>query len=251
MASTRTITDKIDVEQSFQDLVTVKGGTYSNEQVADLFSQNLCLREANIKYRTWVHTLVGLVIFLVLSNMAALLVAVRVSKSTMVNPTSGALTIQGSDIRVSTVATGEEHIFTLQEDDYVCVSADELGDMWDSTMTGTPTSAIINTYDENGEIKNIDGVSFVATGSKFNDTHMCLMASNGHDEICADLTSDRCHKEGRALSNLERNKPTTRKKTRTEGSKEIASHLERKHRSLFTFIGSGFHIVVPIGWVGV
>jgi hypothetical protein len=208
LSSTKTITDKkIDVEQSLQEIVTVNGGTcYSNEQMADLFSQNLCLREANIKHRTWIHALTGLVMFLTISNMAALLVAVRISKSLLVDPTSGALTIQGSNTRVSTIATGEEHVFTwLEGADHVCVSYGELGQMWNSTMTGTPTSAVFNTVDENGEIKSINGLSFVATGSLVNDTHMCLMASDGHSQKCADFTSDNCGNDGRrALENKRR-----------------------------------------------
>jgi hypothetical protein len=152
MSSTnKTVTNTIDVEQSIHELVTVNGGAFSDEQVADLFSKNCLLQEDNIKRRTWIHALTGLVIFLGIFNVASLLVAIRVSKSTLVNPTSGALTIPGSNACVSAVAAGEEHVITMQ-DDHRCVNSDEMERMWNSAMAGTPASALQNFVDKNQAI---------------------------------------------------------------------------------------------------
>jgi hypothetical protein len=112
----KTVTDAIDVEQSIHELVTVNRGAFSDEQASDLFSKNCLFQEDNVKRRTWIHALTGLVIFLGVFNVASLLVAVRISKSALVNPTSDTLTIPGSNTCVFAVAAGEERVITTQDD---------------------------------------------------------------------------------------------------------------------------------------
>jgi hypothetical protein len=97
-------------------------------------------------------------------------------------------------------------------------------------MTGTPNSAVFNSVDGNRETRSVDGLSFVATGSTFDEAHMCIMASDGCNKICAGLTSDRCSKEGHALSNLEHK--SAHKTKRSKGSKETVRHLKRKQQGL-------------------
>ena len=202
---------------------------FNDKVLADLSSENRILRDDNIRRTTWLYALTGLVGLLAISNTAALLVAVRLSNSMSVDPMTGALTHLGSDTPVSTIATGNEHVFTLPEDGNVmCVSTDEIGHIWDSTMTGTPTTAVFKQADETAEINGEAGLSLTASGSFFNGTLACLTSSDQSFQMCFDLASNTCNTEGRALSKIESN-PTPKR------SMETLSYLECKQRSLFTF----------------
>jgi hypothetical protein len=116
MSSIKTVT-KVD-----QSMAANRGLTCSEEHtLADLLGQKHRLGEANIKRRTRVRALSHkpflLVVFLAISNMASLIVAACITNNTLVDPALGALTIQGSDDRLSAVAAGVEHLFTWPKDD--------------------------------------------------------------------------------------------------------------------------------------
>lgn len=174
--TTSTGKSKIDVEQAIHELVSAKGGTFSNEQVADLFSQNLRLR-------FWIRPLAGLVALLALTSIGAIYAAVGIST-------------------IAVIATGEEHVITWQrapmqgESDFACVSTNEVLTMWNSTMQGTPTTLVSISADDEAT-----GAMLTASGSFFNSTHMCFMYAgednDGHDHICAKLAGDnRCAAPG-------------------------------------------------------
>jgi len=134
---TSTDKSKIDVEHAIHELVSAKGGTFSNEQVADLFSQNLRLR-------FWIRPLAGLVALLALTSIGAIYAAVGIST-------------------IAVVATGEEHVITRQraptegESDFTCVSQKELLTMWNSTMQGPPTTLVTQSVDDDGAVISATG----------------------------------------------------------------------------------------------
>jgi hypothetical protein len=140
--------------------------------------------------------LFGVVVLLGLSNIGLVFAAAILAKDTKVDKT-GVMTVKGEDTAVMIVSTGKKHVFIADKGNHggTCVPVRELAEMFASTVSGTQTTAIIVT--DNDEEEESDGLtrglSYKADGTFYNNTHVCLSRDDG-GWSCADF-GDTCEQD--------------------------------------------------------
>ena len=165
----------------------------SRPQAAELVAEIMELKTSNSKLKMMTGLLLAVTGVLSIATVSTSFVAM--TASTRADEMGHLVTAQGQS--VATVGHGEAFHLKLHPGDdnqsvFACATAEEVVNMWQSTMDGVNTNAVLVAPDASNGTANEVGLSLSFEGAMQNATHACIPTVDGKYELCFDSTSDAC-----------------------------------------------------------
>uniref|UniRef100_A0A7S2Y716 Uncharacterized protein n=1 Tax=Entomoneis paludosa TaxID=265537 RepID=A0A7S2Y716_9STRA len=230
-----------EAEKSLRGMDEDGRGHLTIEQVAGIKEETHALRIANKLLKKWIMAMALAVVVLGLCNILVSIIAVRLSKDTILNTETGLLTVKDhDDVSVMTVGASLRYNFQFSgEDEDRCVKLNTIADMFARTMAGTElTAVIIGGVDENSSAvpTEVRALKPNPDTSLLNQTHVCFGSTDATGEVltCIDLTDHGCD-----VNNGDNRRQLSEKehKELTMAKHQLMHHHLARHLGGFSFLG--------------